>query len=349
MLLELLTICVLGTVVYCVPYKTWHVAGVSLLYVIKYNILGMLAVMHDLWNIKRNKIDLPPMPAKIAIVTGGSRGIGAMVVKKLLQCDMEVIIACRTAIMGEKTVLQLRKSGVTNGRVKVYELDNSSLESVREFAERIKKEYTKVHILINNAGVMFPPYQQTKDGFEEQWAVNYLSHFLLTSLLLPLLKNGGQPDDCSRIINVTSCAYILGNSNFDSVNCRDKFVTQAVYAQSKLAQVIFTSTLQKCLTDRSLNVRIYSVHPGIVKTDLFNNSYLSKVKLLMIGFKTPEQGAIPIVYTAINKDIGMRGGLYINNCKESSILPKALEPKTQEQLFDLSLKQAQLNDFFQYL
>lgn len=70
------------------------------------------------------------------------------------------------------------------------------------------------------AGVMFVPYYETKDGFEEQWSVNYLSHFLLTSLLLPLLKTGGQPDDCSRIINITSCAYTLGVINFNDINCK---------------------------------------------------------------------------------------------------------------------------------
>ncbi|XP_032683278.1 dehydrogenase/reductase SDR family member on chromosome X-like isoform X2 [Odontomachus brunneus] len=318
MLLGLLSICILGGVVYCAFRKTWRAAGTYLLYEIKYNILGMLAIIHDLWNAKYNKIDLPSTPGKVAIVTGGSRGIGAIVVKKLLQCDMEVIIACRTIIAGEKTILQIRKSGVTNGQAKVYELDNSSLESVREFAERIKKEYDKVHILINNAGVMFVPYHETKDGFEEQWAVNYLSHFLLTSLLLPLLETGGRPDDCSRIINVTSCAYMLGDANFNDINCKGN-LTQAVYANS------------------------------IVKTDLFNNSYVSKVKLLMIGFKTPEQGAIPIVYTAVNKDIEKKGVLYISNCRENAVLPVVLDTKIQQQLFNLSLKQAQLNDFFQYL
>ncbi|XP_032683277.1 retinol dehydrogenase 12-like isoform X1 [Odontomachus brunneus] len=348
MLLGLLSICILGGVVYCAFRKTWRAAGTYLLYEIKYNILGMLAIIHDLWNAKYNKIDLPSTPGKVAIVTGGSRGIGAIVVKKLLQCDMEVIIACRTIIAGEKTILQIRKSGVTNGQAKVYELDNSSLESVREFAERIKKEYDKVHILINNAGVMFVPYHETKDGFEEQWAVNYLSHFLLTSLLLPLLETGGRPDDCSRIINVTSCAYMLGDANFNDINCKGN-LTQAVYANSKLAQLIFTATLQKLLMNRSLNIRIYSVHPGIVKTDLFNNSYVSKVKLLMIGFKTPEQGAIPIVYTAVNKDIEKKGVLYISNCRENAVLPVVLDTKIQQQLFNLSLKQAQLNDFFQYL
>ncbi|XP_014489388.1 PREDICTED: dehydrogenase/reductase SDR family member on chromosome X-like [Dinoponera quadriceps] len=348
MLFELIVICTLGAVIYCVPRRKWHYIGITLLYMIKYHILGTLSVMDDLWNVRRNKIDLTLMPAKVAIVTGGSRGIGAMVVKKLLQCDMEVIIACRTIVAGQKTVLQIRKSGVTNGRAKVYELDNSSLESVKEFAKRIKKEYDKVHILINNAGIMFTPYQQTKNGFEEQWAVNYLSHFLLTSLLLPLLKNAGQLDDCSRIINVTSCAYRLASANFD-INCKDYFVTQAAYAQSKLAQVIFTIVLQKLLVDRSLNVRVYSVHPGIVKTGIFSNTFWNKTKLMMIAFKTPEQGAIPIVYAAVNKDIGIKGGLYISNCREHSVLPMALESKIQKQLFDLSLKQAQLNDFFQYI
>lgn len=150
--------------------------------------------------------------------------------------------------MGEKLIHEIRKSGITSGRAKVYKLDNCSFASIREFVKKIKAEYDRIHILINNgmlaakksiliirtisytkrkkhmfsAGVMFVPYKETEDGFEEQWAVNYLSHFLLTSLLLPLLKAGGHPDDCSRIINVTSCAHDLGDMDFTAINNSSK-------------------------------------------------------------------------------------------------------------------------------
>lgn len=346
-------ICFLGALgaIYFVPRKTWYVIGMTLIYQIKYYYIGAIYHFDDILSAKYNKTDLPSVPNKIAIVTGGSKGIGAEVVKKLLQCDMEVIIACRTTTAGEKLILEIRNSGITSGRAKVYKLDNCSFESVREFAKKIKADYDRIHLLINNAGVMFIPYRKTKDDFEEQWAVNYLSHFLLTSLLLPLIKTGGNPDDCSRIINITSCAHYISDIDFASINnsSKDTFLTQRVYGQSKLAQTIFTVTLQKLLTDKSLNVLVYCVHPGIVNTDLFKDTILGRYRWLMMAWKTPEQGAIPIVYAALNKDIERKGGIYISNCKEYALPSAALEEKIQKQLFELSLKQVQLNDFFQHL
>ncbi|KYN06931.1 PREDICTED: dehydrogenase/reductase SDR family member on chromosome X-like isoform X2 [Cyphomyrmex costatus] len=265
---------------------------------------------------------------------------------------MEVIIACRVISMGEDIVLQIRKSGITSGRAKVYKLDNSSLESVREFSKQIKVDYDKIHILVNNAGIMFPTIcKKTEDGYEEQWMVNYLSHFLLTSLLLPLLKTGGHPEECSRIINVTSCAHDVGTINFEYVN---NFYKEIVckhnsYAQSKLAQTMSTITLQKFFKDKSLNILVYAVHPGIVKTDLFKETILGWNKWIMVGWKTADQGATPITYAAISKDIERKGGIYISNCKEMAVPSLALEKTTQEQLFELSLKQTHLENFFQYL
>lgn len=352
MLLDAIVICVFVLAVYFVSRKMEYVIGITLARRIRYYYVGLVYHFDDILNARYNKTDLPLVPNKIAIVTGGSRGIGAEIVKKLLQCDMEVIIACRTTTVGEKLILEIRKSGIASGRAKVYKLDNCSLESVREFAKKIKADYDRIHILINNAGVMFcSTYRETKDGFEEQWAVNYLSHFLLASLLLPLLKAGGHPDDCSRIINVTSCAHYISDIDFASINNSSKntFCTYAAYGQSKLAQTMFTITLQKLLTDKSLNVLVYSVHPGIVGTDLFKDTMLGRNKWLMIGWKTPDQGAIPIIYAALNKDIERKGGIYISNCKEAAFPPVALEEQVRKQLFELSLKQVRLNDFFQHL
>ncbi|XP_029170063.1 dehydrogenase/reductase SDR family member on chromosome X-like [Nylanderia fulva] len=350
MLFNVMTICILVALgaAYFVPRKMWYVIGMTLIYQIKYYYIGAIYHFDDIFNAKYNKTDLPSVSNKIAIVTGGSKGIGAEVVKKLLQCDMEVIIACRTTTAGEKLILEIRKSGITSGRAKVYKLDNCSLDSVREFAKKIKADYDRIHILINNAGVMFIPYRVTKDGFEEQWAVNYLSHFLLTSLLLPLIKIGGNPDDCSRIINITSCAHYISDIDFASINnsSKDTFLTLAAYGQSKLAQTIFTVTLQKLLTDKSLNVLVYCVHPGIVNTDLFKDTILGRYRWLMMGWKTPEQGAIPIIYAALNKDIERKGGIYISNCKEYALPSAALKEKIQKQLFEFSLKQVRLSDFF---
>ncbi|XP_012217294.1 dehydrogenase/reductase SDR family member on chromosome X-like [Linepithema humile] len=354
MLLEMAAVCIpfmLGSIAYFFPFNTCYAYGTIILQQIKLNYFGVRFWFHDVVNARYNKLDLPLMPEKTAIITGGSRGIGARIVKKLLQCDMNVILACRTVSAGEQLILQIRKSGVISGRPKVYKLDNSSLGSVREFAEQIKKDYSKIHILINNAGVMLvPTYKETEDGFEEQWAVNYLSHFLLTSLLLPLLKAGGRSGESSRIINVTSCVQYMGVINFDDINScyKGTYFTITAYTQSKLAQVIFTVALQQFLKDRALNVETFSVHPGVVNTELFNHTYLRGSWVMSLA-KTPDEGAIPILYAALNKDIENKGGIYISNCKEYPNAAWALQKNIQKQLFELSLKQVKLHDFFQYL
>jgi len=157
---------------------------------------------------------------------------------------VETRLACRNTVAGEKLIQEIKKSGITMGHAKVYKFDNASFKSIKEFAEQIKRDYDKIHVLINNgmfkkrqcfhdlrsrakrkksiffilAAVMFPvSYKETEDGFEEQWAVNYLSHFLLSSLLLPLLEAGGRSDAHSRIINVTSCAHDISAIDFDFI------------------------------------------------------------------------------------------------------------------------------------
>ncbi|XP_076224864.1 retinol dehydrogenase 12 [Nomia melanderi] len=335
--------------VYRKPRESWPIAIVELLCKMKFGLLAIKEIFNDRINAKYNKNRCSPQAGRVAIVTGGSRGIGVHVVKMLLELDMETIIACRTPSAGEAAILQIRGSGVKSGHAKVYKLDNASLESVKQFAAEIKKDYKEIHILINNAGVMFCPYKETVDGFEEQWAVNYLSHFLLSVLLLPLLKAGGvnNPEKSSRIVNVSSCAHLLGKINFKDINNKHRFITEEAYAQSKLAQEIFTKRVQKLLKDEGYNVNVYSVHPGLVLTDLFQHSYVYRYRTLCkYIFKTPEQGAISVAYAAVNEAVENSGGTYISNCRPSPVHPDALDLSIQEKLIDISLQQVQLQSIF---
>lgn len=333
--------------------RGWPLAIETLFWEIKYSLLAVHYIVHDWLNAKNNKNDCPPQPGRIAIVTGGSRGIGFEVVKKLLALDMEVIIACRTPSAGEKAIHQIRESGVNTGQAKVYELDNASLESVRQFAAEIKRDYKEIHVLINNAGIMFCPYEETADGFEQQWAVNYLSHFLLTALLLPLLKAGGMPKRSSRIVNITSCAHLLGNINFDDTNNKSKFITQFAYSQSKFAQEVFTKRLQTLLEEKEYFVQAYSVHPGVVLTELFEHSSIWKLGarsiLQKFFFKDPERGAVSITFAAVNGAVENHGGTYISNCRPGQVHSEVFNVSLQKRLFELSLRQVQLDDFFQHV
>ncbi|XP_015115199.1 retinol dehydrogenase 12 [Diachasma alloeum] len=328
----------------------WSVMARKIALEVKYQLMGMRETILDLAQARHNKTDLPRKNGCVAIITGGSRGIGEVVVKMFLQCDIDVIIACRRIEAGEKAIENIRKSGTTTGKAAVYRLDNSSLASVREFAEEIKRDYSKVDILVNNAGVMFPPYQETVDGFEQQWAVNYLSHFLLTALLMPLLRNAGSSENSARVVNVSSCAHGLGEINFNDINYKAPYFANAAYAQSKLAQILFTKSLDQISREKKLPIRAYAVHPGIVDTELFENSFIDKLTWIRaLFFKTPRQGATTIVYAAVNKGLEDRGGVYLSNCLEVAASPLAEDKSVQEKLMALSLEQTHLTNFLQYL
>ncbi|XP_008547555.1 retinol dehydrogenase 12 isoform X2 [Microplitis demolitor] len=329
----------------------WTTVARKIYHQMQYSLLGLKENFIDLLQAKYNKTELPRKSGCVAVVTGGSRGIGFEVVKMLLKCDMEVIIACRKREAGEEAIEKIRASGVTDGKAKVYVLDNSSFESVKKFSSEVKKDYAKVDVLINNAGVMFTPYEETKDGFEQQWGINYLSHFLLTALLMPLLHNAGTTQNFARVINVSSCAHKLGVINFDDINYnkRKPFLSNAAYGQSKLAQVVFTETLRHISEKNDLRVKAYAVHPGLVNTDLFEHSFIHHVGWFMkFFFKTPEQGAMTTVYAAVSEKIQDTEGLYYSNCLKATVHPLAYDKSIQERLFLLSLEQTKLSSFLQY-
>ncbi|KAJ8668707.1 hypothetical protein QAD02_010370 [Eretmocerus hayati] len=312
---------------------------------LKYNHVAVSGIIQDRLQARYNRTELPKMTGKVAIVTGGSRGIGLEAVRMLLQCDLEVIIACRSVAAGKRAIQTIRDSGVQLGKARVLELDNSSFDSIKNFARTFQKDYEKLDILINNAGIMFIPYRETVEGFEEQYGVNYLSHFLLTMLLMPQLKKAGSAEHHSRIVNVSSCAHYLGDIRFDDINHKRYFLTGNAYSQSKLAQLLSTKKLARLFAKKNLPINVYAVHPGVVATDIFDNSYIKIFK--MIGhriFKSPEEGATPIVFAAVDPRVKNKSGLYLSNCLEARINPLGADEKLQDKLFEFSLQQLQSRD-----
>lgn len=194
---------------------------------------GAGGLIDDWISVWWNKIELPDAKNKIAVITGGARGIGTEVVRGLLQSNMTVIMGVRNPD-SVKPLVETMKNG---DKIHAYKLDLESLKSVKDFANNVLKTFPEIDILINNAGIMFGDYKLTEDGFESQLAVNYLGHFYLTHLLLPALKKGGKVDP-ARVVNVTSCGHYPGTINFDDINMKEHYDTTAAYAQSKLAQVI---------------------------------------------------------------------------------------------------------------
>ncbi|XP_041986595.1 retinol dehydrogenase 12-like [Aricia agestis] len=294
---------------------------------------GAAGLIDDWVNKSRNNVVLPDASEKIAVITGGARGIGKEVVRGLLKAKMTVIMGVRDP----QSIGKLQDSMENGRKLVAFPLDLQSLKTVKEFADNVLKAYPEVHLLVNNAGIMYVDYKETEDSFETHMAVNHLSHFYLAHLLLPALKKGGKPDSPSRIVNVSSCAHYAGYIHFDDLNAKKHYDSVTAYAQSKLAQLMITRHVNKLLEESGENVKCYSVHPGIVNTDLFDNTMFSKLPwVTKTLFKSPEKGAVSILFACFNNEILNKGGLYISNCQEgiSNRFSKNIEH--QQRLFQVS-------------
>ncbi|XP_045925311.1 retinol dehydrogenase 13-like isoform X2 [Micropterus dolomieu] len=199
---------------------------------------------------------------KTVVITGANAGIGKETARELAKRGGRIIMGCRDMGKCEEAAKEIRGKTL-NPHVYACHLDLASMKSIREFAERIKQEEQRVDVLINNAGVMRCPAWKTEDGFDMQFGVNHLGHFLLTNLLLDKLKESAP----SRVINLASLAHIVGKIDFEDLNWeKKKFDTKQAYCQSKLANVLFTRELAKRL--QGTGVTVNAVHPGVVATEL---------------------------------------------------------------------------------
>lgn len=243
MSLAIASIAVLGTAALIYWYRNRDKPIKYLLRELRYTLdmqgAGVGGLIDDWVNIRRNKIVLPDAKKKIAVITGGARGIGTEVIRGLLKANMVVIMGIRKPEQATK----LKDTMENSENLHAFELDLQSLKSVKQFADNVLIRYPEIHVLVNNAGIMFGDFQLTEDGIETQLAVNHLGHFYLTHLLLPALKKGGAVEESARVVNVTSCAHYPGTIYYEDINMKTYYDTTAAYAQSKLAQVYTTLCL----------------------------------------------------------------------------------------------------------
>ncbi|XP_026761035.2 retinol dehydrogenase 11-like [Galleria mellonella] len=295
---------------------------------------GVGGLIDDWVNVRRNKIVLPDAERKVAVVTGGARGIGTEVIRGLLKANMTVVMGIRKPELSKK----LSETMDNGENLHAFHLDLQSLKSVKQFADNVLKKFNEVHILVNNAGIMFGDYSVTEDGIETQLSVNHIGHFYLTHLLLPALKSAGKVGESARVVNVTSCAHYPGKIYFDDINMKEHYDTTAAYAQSKLAQLMTARYINKLLEQEGCPVKCYAVHPGIVNTDLFEKTLFKKAFpwAMRIFFKSPERGAISILHACFNKDLENKGGLYISNCIEGISNSFSKNTEHQKKLFEIS-------------
>uniref|UniRef100_A0A3P9A3L0 Uncharacterized protein n=1 Tax=Esox lucius TaxID=8010 RepID=A0A3P9A3L0_ESOLU len=241
-------------------------------------------------------------------------------------------MACRDMDKAEAAQKEIiENSG--NSNIVTRKLDLSDTKSIREFAELINSEEKQVNILINNAGIMMCPYSKTTDGFEMQFGVNHLGHFLLTFLMIDLLKRS-RP---ARIINLSSMAHKWGRIQLEDIHSERSYHSRRAYGQSKLANILSTRSLAERLKDTG--VTVYAVHPGIVRTDLkrhMNLALLISWKIVRPFTKTVEQGAQTSIYCAVERKLETESGGYYSDCKPSRCTSAARDDEMAEKLWKLS-------------
>lgn len=275
------------------------------------------------------------IPGKTVIVTGANTGIGKQTALELARRGANVILACRDMEKCEAAAKFIRGETL-NHHVSARHLDLASLQSVREFAAKVIQEEEHVHILVNNAAVMRCPQWSTEDGFEMQFGVNHLGHFLLTNLLLDKLKASAP----SRIINLSSLAHVAGHIDFEDLNWqRRKFDTKAAYCQSKLAVVLFTKELSRRL--QGTGVTVNALHPGVARTELGRHTgmHTSTFSSLTLGpifwllVKSPQLAAQPSTYLAVAEELEGVSGKYFDGFKEKTPAAEAEDEEVARRLW----------------
>ncbi|UJR07705.1 hypothetical protein I4U23_011990 [Adineta vaga] len=289
------------------------------------------------------------LDGKLVLITGGTSGIGVETARALATANAHVIITARDMNKGAEVVEDLKKT-TGNDKIEVMELDLNSLQSVRNFVKQFRARNLTINILICNAGIMACPYSKTVDGFETQFGVNHLAHFLLATSLVPELKSG-KP---SRLVVVSSIANRRGGINWDDINWEKNYDKWVAYGQSKTANILFAKQFNKLYS--SEGIQAYALHPGGIMTNLVKYipveeqqamGWFKEDGSLVDRFKNVEQGASTSVYAALAPELDNHGGEYLENCAISQGVnldskqfwgmgPHAIDMDAAERLWKLS-------------
>ena len=252
--------------------------------------------------------DIPDLSGRTAVVTGGNSGIGLPTARELARHGARVVVATRSPERGRAAVDAIA-AAVPGAAVTAAPLDLADLASVRRFAGEFNPAHEGLDLLVNNAGVMMLPRQETADGFERQFGTNHLGHFALTGLLLPaLLARPG-----ARVVTVSSGMHHRGRIDFDDLMGERTYNPTRAYAQSKLANLLFMLELQRRLDAAGADVRSVAAHPGFAATNLGHSSgWLTRLGVGLgqrLFAQSAEVGALPTLYAATMPDVP--GGAYI--------------------------------------
>ncbi|PNF15558.1 Retinol dehydrogenase 11 [Cryptotermes secundus] len=273
------------------------------------------------------------LDGKTVIVTGANTGIGKETARDLAQRGAKVILGCRDLEKGKKACDEIIAS-TGNAKVEVQHLDLSSLASVRKFANNIIDTEPHLDVLINNAGATRVEQKLTDDGLLLGMQVNHFGHFLLTCLLVDLLKRSSP----SRIVIVASELHRLGSLDLDDFNSVNVYGSDRIYCNSKLANVLMSNELARKL--KGTGVTVNSLHPGVILSDFFRNFgpiVGPIVKFFLLLFcKDVHEGAQTSIFLAVSEDVEGVSGKYFTDCKDASASKSALDEGLAKKLWEKS-------------
>lgn len=273
------------------------------------------------------------MEGKICLITGGSRGIGFYTALGLAIKGAHVIIVGYDQEHCEQAIAQIKESAGDDS-ARYYIADLSSQEKVVQLAEKIKQDYDHLDVLVNNVGGWFKEYQESKKGIEKTFALNHLSYYLLTGLLLDPLKKSTSP----RIVNVSSDAHKqVRGIRFEDIQYKEKYRAFPAYAQSKLANILFTHELKDRL--EGTNVTVNALHPGFVNSELYRNygRLTPVIKFFAKVFgKSSKEGAETSIYLASSPEVANVTGKYFVGNKQKESSPASYDKEAAQNLWQIS-------------
>jgi NAD(P)-dependent dehydrogenase (short-subunit alcohol dehydrogenase family) len=271
---------------------------------------------------------------RICLITGADSGIGKAAAKLLAQLDITLLLVSRNHVRGERTVKEIEAD--CNADLFLFIADLSSQESIRNLVKKIKEKFKRIDVLINNAGARFSKRYLTVDGIEATLAVNYLSRFLLTNLLLDLLKESEQ----GRIINVSGEYHRKGKINFDDLNLKENYSAFTASAQSKLADILFTYSLAEKLKNTGITVNC--MHPGSVATNIIYSDpdagagIKSLYAVSSLFLSKPDKGAETVIYLATSQNVSSITGKYFIDKKSVESSPLSYDKELGSKLWEVS-------------
>ncbi|CAG8570164.1 hypothetical protein C2G38_2107821 [Gigaspora rosea] len=272
---------------------------------------------------------------KVVIITGSTDGIGKSLARIISSYNPKrLILPVRNRKKGELLLEFIKASNDGNVEcIELWDMDLADLHSVKNFADKFIKEVGKLHYLWNNAGTFCSGVIKTKDNFEQQFQVNHLSHFLLTSLLISTLKNSATPESPCKIIHTSSNAHKSGKIDFDNLNGEKSCGFFELYSNAKLMNVIYSNELYRRLKDS--NITSTACHPGFISTNIGPAGFIAGFiqKFVMTFARSPEIGAINVMYPALDPNID-EGGKYFEDYKEVKPNDQALDEELAKKFWE---------------